>query len=287
MLTAIPSKTALRVALRRAAHQLVDAEPLVLDDPISLAILPAQARAELARTPDASRKPFSAGLRAFLVCRSRLAEDNLAAAVARPNHPATQYVLLGAGLDTFAYRNPHPHLRVFEVDHPATQQWKRDLLAENKIEIPPTTTFAPIDFETETLPEALAHAGFDPAQPTVFAWLGVVPYLTLEAFRGTIQFIGALPAPCTLTLDYSLPRASLGFFEKLAFDSIASRVAKAGEPFRLFFTPAEIAQELRANNFTSIEDLDHPALAARYLANRTDGLDLRGGMAHLLTASKP
>ena len=282
MHAAIPSKTALRVALRRAAHQLVDAQPLVLNDPISLAILPADARAELARTPSAQRKPFSAGLRAFLVCRSRLAEDSLARAIA--SHNSSQYVLLGAGLDTFAYRNPHPHLRVFEVDHPATQAWKQDLLAQNNIAIPATTHFAPIDFETETLPNALAQAGFDPAQPSVFSWLGVVPYLTLPAFRATIQFIGALPAPRSLTLDYSLPRASLGFFEKLAFDSIAARVAQAGEPFRLFFTPAEIAAELRTANFTSIEDLDHPALAARYLANRTDGLALRGGMAHLLTA---
>ena len=282
MHAAIPSKTALRVALRRAAHQLVDAPPLVLNDLVSLAILPADARAELARTPSAERKPFSAGLRAFLVCRSRYAEDNLATSIAQ--QATTQYVLLGAGLDTFAYRNPHANLKVFEVDHPATQAWKQNLLAENKIPIPASTTFAPIDFETETLPNALAQAGFDPAQPTFFAWLGVVPYLTLESFRATIQFIGALPAPCGLTMDYSLPRASLGFFEKLAFDSIASRVAQAGEPFRLFFTPAEIAAELRAANFTSIEDLDHPALAARYLQHRTDGLALRGGMAHLLTA---
>src|ERR1700677_1481736 len=130
METAAPSKTALRVALRRAAHQLYDAHPLVLDDPIAVPILGATYAEELRRTPTRPDRPFSVGLRAFLVARSRYAEDNLAQAVGQG---VTQYVLLGAGLDTFAHRNLYPQLHVFEVDHPATQQWKRDLLQTSKL----------------------------------------------------------------------------------------------------------------------------------------------------------
>ena len=115
---ALPSKTALRVALRRAAHQLHDKHPLVFTDPLALPILGPEFREELNRTPSADKRPFSAALRAFMVSRARLAEDTLAAGVAQRN--TQQYLVLGAGLDTFAYRNPYPHVRVFEVDHPAT-----------------------------------------------------------------------------------------------------------------------------------------------------------------------
>ncbi len=150
-----PSRTALRVALRRAAHQLYDPEPLVLSDPIAVPILGKEYAEELHKTTNKLHKPFSVALRAFLVARSRYAEDNLAKAVAQNDSTrVTQYVLLGAGLDTFAYRNPHSNLRVFEVDHPATQQWKRDLLEKNSIHIPASLTFAPVDFEREASPSS-------------------------------------------------------------------------------------------------------------------------------------
>jgi methyltransferase (TIGR00027 family) len=132
-----PSRTALRVAMRRAAHQLYDAPPLVLEDPLAVPILGREYRAEVERTQFKLHKPHSVALRAFLVARSRYAEDLLAHAVA---NGVTQYVLLGAGLDTFAHRNPHPHLRVFEVDHPATQLWKRELLAANNLATPASLT---------------------------------------------------------------------------------------------------------------------------------------------------
>src|SRR5215469_5644287 len=141
-----PSRTALRVAMRRAAHQLFDAKPLVLEDPIAVPILGPHIEEVLQRTPNRSPgfkgRPFSVALRAFLVARSRYAEDKLAKAVAAG---ATQYVLLGAGLDTFAHRNPYPHLHVFEVDHPSTQQWKRELLAGSSLPAPQNLTYAPID----------------------------------------------------------------------------------------------------------------------------------------------
>src|SRR6202161_3935895 len=186
---AIPSKTALSVALRRAAHQLYDS-PLVFNDPIAVPILGQAYSEELRRTPLRPDRPFSIGLRAFLVARSRYAEDNLRRAVESGVH---QYVLLGAGLDTFAYRNPYAELRVFEVDHPATQQWKRELLQRNHIAIPESVTYAPVDFERQSLPTQLGDAGFNQRAPAFFAWLGVVPYLTLEAFRGTLSFISAQP----------------------------------------------------------------------------------------------
>jgi len=279
MQAATPSRTALRVALRRAAHQLYDAPPLVLDDPIAVKILGHDYAEDLRRTPQRPDRPYSIGLRAFLVARSRYAEDLLAAAVA---HGVTQYVLLGAGLDTFAHRNPHPHLRVFEVDHPATQAWKRELLLKNNLPAPKNLTYAPIDFEHHTLGEQLRSAGFDATAPAFFAWLGVVPYLTLPAFRATVAWIASLPRGTGVVLDYGQPRHALPPLEQLSHDSLTSRVAQAGEPFHLFFTPPEIAAELHA--FSTIEDMGSQEINARYFARRTDALKLLGTAGRLLSA---
>jgi methyltransferase (TIGR00027 family) len=275
---AIPSKTALRVALRRAAHQIHDS-PVVFDDPIAVALLGPAYAEELRRTPLRDDRPFSIALRAFLVARSRYAEDNLRKAV---KGGVEQYVLLGAGLDTFAYRNSYAKLRVFEVDHPATQQWKRELLQRNRIAIPESVTYTPVDFERQSLSSQLRDAGFNHSAPSFFAWLGVVPYLTLEAFRGTVSFIAAQTPGSGLTLDYGQPRAVLPLLERLAHDSLASRVEKAGEPFRLFFTPAEIATEF--SRFHSLEDLGAPEINARYFSGRADQLAVRGTAGRLFSA---
>jgi methyltransferase (TIGR00027 family) len=274
-----PSRTALRVALRRAAHQLYDAPPLVLDDPIAVPILGNAYAKELHRTPTRPDRPFSVSLRAFLVARSRYAEDNLARAVSKG---ITQYVLLGAGLDTFAHRNPHPHVRVFEVDHPATQQWKRELLETGDLPAPENLTYVPVDFERQSLPDQLRSAGFNQLNPTFFAWLGVVPYLTLEAFRSTIHFIAAQPPGGGVVFDYSQPRSALPFLERLAHDSLASRVKLAGEPFQLFFTPSQIAPEL--TDFRTVEDLGCAEINARYFSGRADDLKILGSAGRLLSA---
>jgi methyltransferase (TIGR00027 family) len=271
--------------MRRAAHQLHDKAPLVFDDPFAIRILPPDARAELQRTPSASRKPFSAAMRAFMVCRARFAEDVLAAGVR--THNIGQALVLGAGLDTFALRNPYPGLHVFEVDHPATQSWKRQLLAEANITPPEALTFVPVDFERQSLRQQLLHAGFDFAVPTATAWLGVVPYLTPEAFAATARVLGRLPAGSSVVFDYSQPREVLSHVEQLMLDSLSARVAKAGEPFQLFFTPAELAEELARFELTVVEDLDSAALNARYLANRTDGLELHGRAGRLCHAEVP
>jgi methyltransferase (TIGR00027 family) len=278
MQPAIASRTALRVALRRAAHQLHDA-PLVFDDPVAVPILGPTHAEELQRTPLRPDRPFSTGLRAFIVARSRLAEDNLRHAV---EHGVRQYVLLGAGLDTFAYRNPYPQLQVFEVDHPATQEWKRDLLSRSSILVPDNITYTPVDFECQSLIEQLRNAGFDSQAPAFFAWLGVVPYLTLQAFRETVAFVSTQPSRSGLVLDYGQPRAVLPLLEQLAHDSLSARVEQAGEPFRLFFTPAEIAAELSA--FHNLEDLGSTEINARYFSGRADGLAVRGSAGRLISA---
>jgi methyltransferase (TIGR00027 family) len=224
-------------------------------------------------------RPFSLGLRAHVVARSRYAEDLLGLAVARG---VRQYVLLGAGLDTFAHRNSYAELRVFEVDHPATQAWKRELLAASGLDAPVGLTYAPVDFERESLAEGLAAAGFDTGAPAFFAWLGVVPYLTLEAFRATVRYVAGCAPGSGVVFDYGQPRAALPLLERLAHDSLAARVGRAGEPFRLFFTPEEVRAELAG--FGGIEDLGSAEINARYFAGRADGLRVMGSAGRMVSA---
>ena len=275
MQEAQPSRTAQRVAMRRAAHQLLD-NPRVFDDPLAVAI----AHGEPEPLHDA-QQPFSRSLRAFLAVRSRYAEDQLAAAV---EHGIRQYVVLGAGLDTFAYRNPFraAGLRVFEVDHPATQEWKRSQLHHAGIAIPGDMTFAAVDFERESLELGLLRAGFDKQQPAFFAWLGVTPYLSRAAFDATVQFIAGMPSGSGLVFDFAVERSLLSPPQQLALDALSARVARAGEPFRLFFDPAELAEDLTGFGFGNIEDLNGDQINARYFAGRADGLAVSGG-GHLLS----
>jgi len=283
VIEAQPSRTALRVALRRAAHQLHDAKPLVFDDPLAVRILGAAYADELQRTPDSTKQPFSAAIRAFMVTRARLAEDTLAAGIRE--FGVQQYLVLGAGLDTFACRNPYADVRVFEVDHPATQAWKQTMLKAAGITPPPSATFVAVDFECDSLRAKLLAAGFDFALPTVTAWLGVVPYLTTEAFRATLRVLSRLPEGSALVFDYSQPREVLSEREQLMHDSLSARVAMAGEPFQLFFTPAQLAEELDWLGMRVVEDLSSADLTARYLAGRTDGLQLRGRAGRICIAA--
>src|SRR5436305_911210 len=193
-----PSRTALGAAGLRAAHQLLDGAA-IFKDPLALRILGADADG-LVRDAETETDPLRQRLRWFIAARSRIAEDALAAAVKRG---ARQLVVLGAGLDTTAYRAlPSQDLRMFEVDHPATQAWKRERLVEAGIQLPASLTFVPVDFERATLPEGLGASGFDPAQPTFFTWLGVVPYLTDEAIFSTLGFIAGLPGRAEVVFDY-------------------------------------------------------------------------------------
>jgi methyltransferase (TIGR00027 family) len=282
MIEARPSATAQRVAMRRAAHQFLDV-PKVFDDPLALRILGEKSVAELRSTAGNLQDSAAVSLRAFLVARSRFAEDELARAVGRG---ATQYVILGAGLDTFAYRNPYPEsaLRVFEVDFPSTQLWKQRLLAEVAIAIPSSVTYAPVDFEHQTLADGLAQAGFASQKITFFSWLGVTPYLTRDAVMSTFSFIAKTPPGGGVVFDYAVPRSSLPEDSQLAFDALVRRVAAAGEPFQTFFDPQELAAELRRTGFRHVEDLDASEINSRYFKDRADGLAVSSGLGHLLSA---
>lgn len=260
------SKTALRVALRRAIHQVVD-QPPILADPVAVPLLGKRFSFDSAR----EAHPVARAFRAYMAVRSRFAEDQLTFAVSRG---VAQYVLLGAGLDTFAWRNPHPLLRVFEVDFPVTQEFKRSLLGDAGLAHPSALTFVPLDFEHETLSAGLAAAGFDASRPAFFGWLGVVPYLTLEAFRSTLETIAALPPGTGVSFDYGLSRESLSLLRRTAFDALARRVAAAGEPFKLFFTPDQLESELRRTGFHRIEQHGAQKLNSTYFADRVDGLRL-------------
>lgn len=266
MQTGKASKTALRVAIRRAAHQLVD-HPRILEDPIAVRLLVPGFERDMERAMHKVARDF----RAFMAVRSRYVEDRLAPAVAAG---VTQYVVLGAGLDTFAYRNPFAALQVFEVDFPATQLWKREMLAAAAISPPSNLTFVPLDFEHQTLARGLAEQGFDPAKPAFFGWLGVVPYLTLGAFQATLQAIAQLPAETAVSFDYALAPETLSPVGRTAFNALAGRVAAAGEPFRLFFTPDTLQAELLRAGFHRFEQLDSDHLNHIYFHNRADGLKL-------------
>ena len=218
-----------------------------------------------------------------MVARARLAEDALAAAVARG---VRQFVVLGAGLDTFAYRNPHPELRVLEVDHPATQEWKRRKLAAAGIPIPETLRFAPVDFERQTLAAGLAAAGFEASEPAFFSWLGVTMYLTREALVATLGTIGETAPGGGLVFDYALPKSELGWRGRWALAALSRRVEAAGEPFVSFFSPAEIAELLERSGLAVVEDLDRTAVNARYFSGRNDRLEIAGSLARLLVAQR-
>ena len=195
-----------------------------------------------------------------------------------------QYVVLGAGLDTFAYRNPFGELRVFEVDHPDTQAWKRERLQHAGIPIPDSMRFTPVDFERDTLMHGLEAAGFRQDEPAFFAWLGVVPYLSRDAAMATLRFIGGLPRGSGVVFDYAIPRESMGEAERRAFDALAERVARAGEPFRLFFDPEPLAAELRGLGFTRIEDMDGAGIRRRWFGEASGEPRPRGRSGRLLCA---
>jgi len=273
-----PSRTALRVAIRRAAHQLME-QPRVLDDPIALPLVAEGNTRDLER----ACHPVAQDFRCFMAARSRFTEDQLALAVARG---VTQYIVLGAGLDTFAYRNPFPALHVFEVDFPATQQWKRFMLDEASIPIPSNLTFVPLDFEHKALTAGLVEAGLDATRPAFFGWLGVAPYLTLEAFRATLTAIAHLPTGTGLCFDYAFPPDTLTGRRREVFDLLSARVAAAGEPFRLFFSPEVMERELLTAGFSSVAHCDSTRLNHLYFNARADCLHLPDpGLGALVCAS--
>jgi methyltransferase (TIGR00027 family) len=276
------SATAQRVAMQRAAHQLLD-DPKVFDDPVALRIIGKENASALQTDPrQFEATPLSPYLRAFVAARSRYAEDELALGVRRG---VRQYVILGAGLDTFAYRNPNPQgvLHVFEVDHPTTQTWKRARLEESGITLPGDLTFAPVDFETQTLMEGLRGAGYDSGKCTFFSWLGVTEYLTTEAVMATLRFIASAPAGSRVVFDYMISPSLLTPAQRSRFDALAQRVASAGEPWQSFFDPGLLTRDLRAMGFRYVEDKGPEDINAKFFKNRKDGLRV-GSLSHMMNA---
>ncbi|MFD7841744.1 class I SAM-dependent methyltransferase [Nocardia sp. NPDC059764] len=291
-----PSRTALVTAYARAYHQIAD-RPRILTDPLAARLLGVSAD-ELTEfgQPAEDRPGANAGAgilrlgvsdrprRLFFAARSRFAEDRVAEAVAAG---VRQVVILGAGLDTFAYRNPHPSLRVFEVDHPATQAWKRQRLTESGIDLPDRLTFVPVDFETDSLATRLEAAGFVRTDPAVFVWLGVVFYLTPDAARTTLEYIAGQSEPVEVIFDYL--QAADTEEDRAKLRAREHRAAAIGEPWLSYFTPDDLAAQLRALGFTDVEDHSAADLIAGYLDESAEFEDeppqaLRP--VHLLRASR-
>ncbi|MGA6205646.1 class I SAM-dependent methyltransferase [Nocardia testacea] len=256
-----PSRTALLTAYARAYHQIAD-RPLIFTDPLAARLLGVTAE-ELTEPGTADSLALAVAdrpRRLFFAARARFAEDAVAAAVATG---VRQVVILGAGLDTFAYRNTIPDLRVFEVDHPATQAWKRERLTAAGIDRPETLTFVSVDFETQTLATRLESSGFERTDPAVFVWLGVVFYLTPAAAHATLEYIAGRARRVEVIFDYLEPAVS---DEDRAYQQIrADRLAAAGEPVFSYFTPDDLAAQLRALGFTDFDDRSGPDLVAGYL----------------------
>lgn len=281
MIEGQPSITAERVAIRRAVHQLVD-RPIIFADPLALRIVGPAREQEIRADPHrAGGGSLGRAIRAHLVIRSSIAEEQLAQAVARG---VRQYVVLGAGLDTFLCRNPHHDLRVFEVDFPATQAWKQQRLRDAGLTVPDAAAFVPCEFARQSVVDALDQAGFDRGSPAFFSWLGVTMYLETPTTLRTIEALAPLAAGGGgLVFDYSVPPDSVGVVQRIGFKVLASRLARLGEPFIGFFDPAELAAVVRRAGLSQVEDLSSADLTARFLADRSDGMRL-SGLGHVLCA---
>ena len=273
---ATPSRTALGVARMRALHQFSPQAGL-FRDPYAIAILgEAAPAAEQLEQEDERRRR----MRLFVAARARFAEDWLAAAVRRG---VRQLVVLGAGLDTFSLRNPYPDLSVFEVDHPATQAWKRKCIADSGLAEPTATRFVPVDFERQSLSAELAAAGLRSSEPSFFIWLGVVPYLTKEAIFNTLSWIAGFPGS-EVVFDYSEPAENRDAAGQAALAFHAARVASVGEPWISFFVPAELAKSLGELGFDEIEDIESGDLAARFSKAPKGMTNTSGG--HIIRARR-
>ena len=274
-----PSTTAQRVALGRAAHQVID-HPRIFEDPIAVRIVSAQALANVAARNGEENGRLARYVRAAAVARSRFAEEELAIAVQRGTR---QCVILGAGMDTFAYRNPHPQLRVFEVDHPTTQASKREQLGRAGIGLPQALTFVPADLETQGLGEALQLAGFDADAPAFFSWLGVTMYLQPLTVMAALKLISQGARGNQVVFDYVIPLAQHPLLRRIAYRLLLAKLAAVGEPWKSFFDPGSLSRELTALGFSHLEDLGQQAINARYFSGRTDGLAVGPG-GHLMSA---
>jgi methyltransferase (TIGR00027 family) len=289
-----PSSTARGAAMLRAAHVLLDGEPKILTDNFALALSGVESEAELRTALETMHADFAQRatpelahslvrhLRASVTMRSRYTEDELRKAITRG---VRQYVILGAGLDSFAYRRRDLEkvVQVFEVDHPATQEWKRTRLRELQIELPPNLTFIPINFENQTLTEALRAGGCRLEEPVFFSWLGVTGYLTEEAIFKTLREVATAAAGSEIVFSYSVREELLDRESQQMRAALKGQVASRGEPTLSLFEPTSLAARVKALGFAQVWDFGPEAANARYFAGRTDGLRV-APLTHLMKA---
>lgn len=259
-----PSRTALGTAYLRAAHQLLDAPPHILEDPLAVTLLGPDAALRIGTTAQEYLTPERLALRAHLVLRSRFAEDRLAEATRRG---ITQYVILGAGFDTFALRRPEwaQSLRILEVDHEATQNMKRSLIAAAGLEMPVNAGFASIDFEHETLLDGLRRYAIKADQPTFFSWLGVTMYLNEAAIDSVLRSAASFPAGSEIVLTFAAPPGD-------SPSPFGQRAASLGEPWLSYFEPSAIEEKLRGAGFATVGFLSPPEAAEKYFRQRPPDL---------------
>ena len=253
-----PSRTALIIARQRAAHQVLD-HGSILYDPFATKILRED---ETDGLEFANEHPLASIGRLFTAARSRIAEDAASRAVERG---IRQIVILGAGLDTFALRNPHgpQQIRIYEVDHPATQAWKRQRLAEAQIALPPWLILVAVDFERDDVAAKLVAASFPQNSPAFFTWLGVLPYLIRDAIDRTLDYISSIPNS-EVVFDYLEPPEAFSEELRPVETERTEQLKKIDERSVSRFEPAGIAAILRSHGFCAIEDIDFQEIASRF-----------------------
>jgi methyltransferase (TIGR00027 family) len=264
-----PDDTALRVALWRALHVQLDSPPHVIEDQVGLRLA--------APDPDWRARPDmhplgTSGFRAAIVARARFIEDLVAE---QTDRGVTQYVILGAGLDTFAQRKPDiaSRLRVFEVDSPSPQAWKRKRLIELGLGIPEWLRLVPVDFEaSQSWWQQLARAGFDPGQPAIVGSTGVSMYLTRNATEATLRQLARLAPGSTLAMTFLLPIELVDAGDRAGLEMSARAARASGTPFISFYSPEEMLTLVTKAGFRQARHVSGPSLAERYFADRTDGL---------------
>jgi methyltransferase (TIGR00027 family) len=262
------SGTALSVTVIRAIHQLIDHVPHILEDPISPQLIGSALIEQILQNPERYRSQSMRALRSHVVLRSRYAEDGLFEAI---QSGVRQFVSFGAGYDTFAYRQPNwaQILKIVEVDHPATQSSKIDLLKQKKIKVPENVEFLPLDFEKENLEMGLARTTLDPARPAFVACLGVLAYLHVETVQKIFRCIGKLPKLTRLAFTFPMKTmANPG--ENDEFQTLSGRTAAHGEPWFARFDSEDLKDELNQSGFSEVWFLDPSEAATRYYAARDD-----------------
>jgi methyltransferase (TIGR00027 family) len=268
------SRTALSVAWLRAAHQVLDTSPLVLNDPAVLALLGPSAKEEIRLRVDELQVPGARSLRSHVVLRSRFAEDRMSQAVKRG---IRQYILLGAGYDTFCIRQPEwaSVLRIIEVDQPATQNGKKSRLEMARIPVPENVNFLPVDFERETLRYALARGNVDPTIPTFFSCLGVTVYLTEAAVDALFLMVAEFPRSSEIVFTFTQPHSTdTDPSTRVGAEKLAAQAAAVGEPWQSYFTVDALTAKLAEFGFEDIYFLTPDKSQREYFADRTDGLPI-------------